>query len=102
MTEVGSRGDHKRNRPRRKKKTKKGSYTADELIKLWGTKLSQVSYLGLFLETQNFFKDCPNLDTIVLKTHEVHEKGDLTKVKVIFPIQKNPELPPEVSKELSV
>ena len=42
MTEVGSRGDHKRSRPRRKKKPKKGSYTADELIKLWGTKLSQV------------------------------------------------------------
>ena len=100
MTEVGSRGDHKRNRPRRKKKTKKGSYTADELIKLWGTKLSQVKAKINFQKLKKL-QDCPNLDTIVLKMHEVHEKGDLTKVKVIFPIQKNPELPPEVSKELS-
>jgi len=48
MTEVGSRGDHnKRQRPRRKKKPKRGAYTPDELIKLWGVGQSQVSFFRI-------------------------------------------------------
>ena len=101
MAEVTSKGDQKPSRSRRRKKrSKKGSYTADELIKLWGAKKSQVDSLWRHKDEKLLknVQSCPNLDTIVLKTHEVHEDGDQTKVKIIFPIKKDPlELPPEVS-----
>merc|ERR1712189_22207 len=87
MAEVSSRGDHhpsqqqqkQRVRARRKKKskTKQGAYTVDELIKLWSCKL-----------------DCPDEEKIVLRTHEVHEKGDQTKMRPIFPIEKEPDTTP--------
>ena len=77
------RSDEKRQKSkRRSRRSRKGFYSSDELIKLWWNKKSQ---------------ECPPLPAVVMKVHEVHEKGDQLKEKVIFPIQKEKdELPQEV------
>ena len=77
------RSDEKRQKSkRRSRRGRRGFYSSDELIKLWSNKKSQ---------------ECPPLPAIVMKVHEVHEKGDQLKEKVIFPIQKEKdELPQEV------
>ena len=68
---------------RRSRRGRRGFYSSDELIKIWWNKKSQ---------------ECPPLPAIVMKVHEVHEKGDQLKEKVIFPIQKEKdELPQEVN-----
>ena len=78
------RSDEKRQKSkRRSRRGRRGFYSSDELIKLWSNKKSQ---------------ECPPLPAIVMKVHEVHEKGDQLKEKVIFPIQKEKdELPQEVN-----
>ena len=85
MTEsILIRSDEKRQKSkRRSRRGRRGFYSSDELIKLWSNKKSQ---------------ECPPLPAIVMKVHEVHEKGDQLKEKVIFPIQKEKdELPQEVN-----
>jgi len=84
MTEsILIRSDEKRQKSkRRSRRGRRGFYSSDELIKLWSNKKSQ---------------ECPPLPAIVMKVHEVHEKGDQLKEKVIFPIQKEKdELPQEL------
>ena len=88
MTEsILIRSDEKRQKSkRRSRRGRRGFYSSDELIKLWSNKKSQ---------------ECPPLPAIVMKVHEVHEKGDQLKEKVIFPIQKEKdELPQEVNNEV--
>ena len=81
------RSDEKRQKSkRRSRRSRKGFYSSDELIKLWWNKKSQ---------------ECPPLPAVVMKVHEVHEKGDQLKEKVIFPIQKEKDkLPQEVNSSL--
>jgi len=101
--------EKKKSKAKRKKKTRKmGFYSHDELIKIWHSKKSQVhpnlwSYRLWMTHTNDSLlqvnsRNAHSYPPIILKNHEVHEKGDQTKDIVIFPIEKDfQELPQEVN-----